>query len=358
LKENLTIGIAGLGLIGGSLAKAFRRIDGIYIVALDNNPDYVKKALSEKVIDEGTSDDYKIFRDSDIVFIATPIFETVKAAIKINQVSGALITDTASTKKKIFEELPEDIRFIGGHPMAGSEKSGYSASSETLYENAVYALCKRDNNEEDLNLIRELVEKIGAIPLILDYKDHDRAVGMISHLPHILAASLVNLTKKEDKKGILGMLAAGGFKDLTRIASSDNNLWEQILISSEDTIIDILDNYIEELRNLENNLIARKSGEIKDYLLSAKIYRNNLSNAKKGLIGRVAELIIDVSDEPGIIGSVATLLGRNNLNIKNLYIENSREFEGGCLRITLENNVDLSRAVKVLTDNGYSARAR
>lgn len=356
----LKIGICGLGLIGGSLAKAFRRKSGItFIYALDSDEGTINKAIKDNIITRGSTIDYNIFDNCDVVFICTPINSVVDNVMKIAKISNCLISDTASIKGNITANIPDNIRFIGGHPMAGSEQSGYMASSETLFENAVYIISKIENTTDaDYQLMTELINSIGAITIDLDAISHDKAVGMISHLPHIVAATLVNSVSDKDKDGLLQRLAAGGFKDITRIASSESKLWEQILSSSGEIIIDILNDYKCSVEDLIDILNKRDSVKLTDYLDRAKNYRDNIISSRKGMLPTVSEIYVEVSDKPGIIGNIATLLGNNSINIKNLYIENNREYEGGSMRITLEKASDSDRAVAILNDNNYISRAR
>lgn len=357
--KDVRIGICGLGLIGGSLAKAFKRKCGINsICALDNDNNAISLAISDEIIECGSNNDYSIFSSCDVVFVCMPINYTAQAVIKISEVSNAIISDAASTKQRIMDSLPNNIRFIGGHPMAGSERSGYAASSESLFENAVYILCVKNNSKQDIELIESLIKAIGAIPLIIPTEEHDIAVGLISHLPHIIASSLVNYVGEKDSDGKLGILAAGGFKDLTRIASSDAKLWEQILLSSGEQIINIVKQYKDGLEEIINILESSKGEELTQYLNRAKKYRDRIGSGRSGLLTSQTELLIEVSDRPGIIGEVTTLLGNNSINIKNLYIENNREYEGGCLRITLEQSSDSAKAINVLKNKGFTARAR
>lgn len=354
--KSIKVGICGLGLIGGSLAKALRRKCGVSsICALDKNNNSLNEAIADKVIDVGSTYNYDVFNDCDIVFICTPIDYIVPVAVEISKVSGAIITDTASTKANIISKIPANIRFVGAHPMAGSHSNGYSASTETLFENAIYVVCSGE--KEDKDLLLDLIKEIGAISMQLEPVEHDRAVGVISHLPHIVAASLVNTTSNSDKEDLLFRLAAGGFKDLTRIASSDAELWEQILLSSGN-IVEILNNYKVNLDRFIDALISKDKASLVRLLESAKAYRERINNNKKGLLPAECELYIEVTDKPGIIGSVATLLGDNNINIKNLYIENNRDYEGGSMRVTLEKSTDCELAVDILNSNGFTCRAR
>ena len=357
--KGVRVGICGLGLIGGSLAKAFHNKCGINsICALDSNKKSIEQAIKDGVISSG-SDNYNIFSDCDIVFICTPIDEVVKCATLISKFSKAIITDTASTKSEILLNIPSDLRFIGGHPMAGAEVSGYNSSNDLLFENAIYVVIKPLNiAENDYNLLLELIKGIGAVPMELQASEHDKAVGMISHLPHIVAATLVNTVRGADNSVILKQLAAGGFKDITRIASSNANLWKQIIMSSDDTIIDILKQYINQIESLIKIIKNKDDETLIEFLSNAKEYRDAIALSKKGLLGSVAELYIEVSDKPGIIGKVTTILGNSGINISNLYIENNREYEGGCLRITLEKAIDSDRAVNILKENNLVCRAK
>lgn len=352
------IGICGLGLIGGSIAKALKiRSSDYYIVALDNNANNLERAYNDGVIDEYTDQDYSIFVDCSIIFICTPIDNVVGDVRKIREKSNAIITDTASTKQKIMSMI-QDNKFIGGHPMAGSEKNGYLASSDILFENAAYALCRNGNiDENDFNLIRNIVNEIGAIPLELSASEHDEAVGIISHLPHLVASSLVNTVADNKNSKLLSQLAAGGFKDITRIASSDESLWKQIIMSSGNYIEKILREYSFKINTLADMIANRDTQSLIKYLSQAKEFRELISDSRKGLLTSQKTLYVEVSDKPGIIGEVATLLGKNGINIKNLYIENNREYEGGSLRITLERTEDSEYASKLLSKNGYNNKA-
>ena len=349
------IGICGLGLIGGSLAKAFRNKCNVKeIAALDQNEKALEKALEENIITKASTHDYKLFKDCDIIFVCTPINAVVGAITEISKVSKGLITDTASTKAQIMEQINESCRFIGGHPMAGSETSGYSGASETLFENAMYILCKaKVTDSEDFEMLKKIIEMIGAIPLELTPQEHDKAAGILSHLPHIAAASLVNIVGEKDQTGKLLKLAAGGFKDITRIASSNADLWQQIILSSGDTITNILEDYIKTLQKFSKALKNKNAEAVNTFFSEAKTYRDHILESSSGLIPSNYQLLIEVSDRPGIIGSVTTILGDNGINIKNLYIQNNREYEGGCLRITIEQASQAQAALEILQNNGF-----
>lgn len=359
--QNKKITIIGLGLIGGSLARIFSERLGISdITAINRSEESIIQAINEGVISRGFCELNEYVYASDIIFICTP----VKRAIEYIKALGGkvkkdcIITDVGSTKGEIVEYINKMIDppcFIGGHPMAGTEKVGYSASFSHLFENAFYILspCK-STGDDALELMVSLVKAIGAIPVVIDAQEHDKATASISHVPHIIASALVNMVAELDSgSGQMQMLAAGGFKDITRIASSSPEMWENIVLSNKFRINEILDCFIKTLENFKLHIDNDNSKDIYNFFEAAKKYRDSLPIGKKGLLNPVSEIIIDIIDEPGKIGEIATLLGKNGVNIKNISVSNSREFEQGCLKITLTDSDSMNLAFDLLLASGY-----
>jgi len=274
--------IIGLGLIGGSLAKAIRKYTDINrITAIDTNEDYIKDALSKGVVSDAyTKLDFKT--DADIIFICTPVGKTIQVIEQILPFvkKKVIITDVGSTKgiimKQIKEIIPENIFFIGGHPMAGNEKSGFSFSSEDLFLNANYLLIPSDNvTESILNvLIDGIVTKIGSVPIIMDYDFHDKVIGLISHLPHIISASITNFVNNECSDAIF--YAAGGFKDTTRISLSQSEIWCDIIFTNKDQIKQLLINYKKFINDFILFLDNDDIDSIQKFFDNAREYRSNI----------------------------------------------------------------------------------
>ena len=365
--QDKKVTIIGLGLIGGSLARALtHRMKFSEIIAINRNSESITQALLDGTISRGFNAINEYIYDSDIIFICTPVKRTeeyIQSLLgKVKQ--ECIITDVGSTKGEIIEyidSLSAPPCFIGGHPMAGTEKTGYVSSFEHLFENAFYVLssCK-STSERALNTMIEIVKGIGGIPILLDAKEHDKITAGISHLPHIIASTLVNMVKSNDTTdGKMQLLAAGGFKDITRIASSSPEMWENIFLSNKLPVSKILDDFIELLSKFKDLIETEDSKAIYNFLQTAKIYRDSFSVVKTGkksvpgLIPSTFELVVDVIDKPGIIGEIASILGNNGVNIKNINVSNSREFEQGCLTISLPDLVSSNIAFELLSNDGY-----
>ncbi|HHU63400.1 MAG TPA: prephenate dehydrogenase [Clostridiales bacterium] len=354
--------IIGLGLIGGSLAKALKYKAGLKnIWAMDVRDEYIKAAYDQGVVNCPTSANKGHINQSDVIIICTPVLKTLDTVKEIlpHVKPGCIITDVGSTKSvlmdKVAKILPPHVCFIGGHPMAGSENSGYHFSSHHIFENAYYILTPGPNHDNaSLDRLRKIIEAIGSIPIIMDAGLHDRVTGLISHLPHILSGGLINLVMATDtQEGHGRKLAAGGFKDITRISSSSPEIWRDICISNKEQLLEIIDLYIKELDTFKTWLKDGQSDKLYRYFDNARRYRNRLASTPTGLIAPYFEIIVDVEDRPGQIGAISTLLGNHGINIKNIGIINSREGEPGCLSISLDSHRQQQKAIQILKANGY-----
>lgn len=359
--NHMSLGFIGLGLIGSSIAKAFRKtFPGCRIIAFNRSEKARLLALKDKVADIATDTVDNTFKECDYIFLCTPVeyneyyLRTLKSIIK----SSCIITDVGSVKtnihKVVIEEGMEE-NFIGGHPMAGSEKTGYENSSATLCENAIYAITPTSmSSPEKVEEYRIMVKSIGAIPMILDYKEHDYSVASISHLPHIIAAQLVNLVRDNDSgRQIMKQMAAGGFKDITRIASSSPEMWEQICMTNNENIAALLDKYITYLQEAKQFLLEKNGSGINEIFKKSRAYRNSFNDSSIGLIQKEYLIYMDIEDETGAISKIASKLADASINIKNIGIVHNREFEGGVLKITFYSEQMYSAAHELLAAEGY-----
>lgn len=360
--NELTIGFIGLGLIGGSVAKALRNaLPDIRIIAYDINAETLTLAKEEGVADITTNVIGADFSDCDYIFLCAPVSGNDNNLLTLKQYlsPSCILTDVGSVKggiHKHIDALGLSAQFIGGHPMAGSERFGYSNSKARLLENAYYILTPtKEVSMDKLQTYKEMVHAMGAIPLVLESGQHDYVTAAVSHLPHIIAAALVHLVKDSDSEdGIMKMIAAGGFKDITRIASSSPDMWQQICLTNTDNILCLLDDYINALNSIRKKLDCKSADSLYNFFNDARIYRDSFIEASSGPIKKSYSITIDIADRTGALASVATMLAANNISIKNIGIVHNREREEGALRIEFYAEKDIDIAGDILKKQGYT----
>ena len=355
------IGFVGLGLIGGSIAKAIRQYYPEYeIVAFDKNKETLALATQESIIDVAATTIDDNFNHCDYIFLCTPVsFNTAYLKQLTNYLhEDCILTDVGSVKSSIHKEVEAlgiEEYFIGGHPMAGSEKSGFINSKAMLIENAYYVLTPtRKVSQEKIDAYVKFVESLRSIPIILDYQEHDYATGTISHLPHIIASTLVNFVRDTDTENeLMKNIAAGGFKDITRIASSSPTMWQHICLKNKENISHILGEYIHSLEKAKMLIYQEDEHALYNMFDSSRNYRNSIPDMSAGPIKKTFAVYCDIIDEAGGIAAIATILASNNLNIKNIGIVNNREFEEGVLRIEFYDEGSSKKAAELLQKFRY-----
>ena len=261
------------------------------ILAFDKSRETLALAMQDGTIDISCTAIDEQFSHCSYLFLCAPISYNNAYLSQLKDLihPDCILTDVGSVKTAIHEEITRlglDANFIGGHPMAGSEKSGFANSKAHLIENAYYILTPSDKvSSEKLEDYRCFVQSLKALPIVLDYRLHDTVTGTISHLPHIIASCLVNFVKSTDtKEELMKLLAAGGFKDITRIASSSPIMWQQICLKNKDNISRILGAYIEELNRAKISIDAGNERELFSFFESSRDYRNSMPDHSAGPI--------------------------------------------------------------------------
>jgi len=344
------IGIIGLGLMGGSLAKAFSNLDEVKkIIGFDTNLQFMKDAKADGYITDFSNDIDGKFSDLNFVFICTPVNTIYEYATKLKDVvsSNCIITDIGSTKKEIVNKIDElGLNFVGGHPMIGSEKFGYNFSSDSLYKNAFYLLTKTDKTKkENIDNLKELLLKLEVKPLEIDLDKHDFSVGSVSHVPHIIASGLVNLVEDlDDNNQNMKKIAAGGFKDITRIASANPYMWQNICSQNKDEIIKILDKFELMIKDFKKNINNEQF--IFDYFDKAKIYRDSFF---------VKEIFvkIEAKNEVGFLSNITSICSDNHINIKNIKLLRPEDDGEDVLYLFFDNEEEYRKCVKLFRDSEY-----
>lgn len=362
MKNDFTCGFIGLGLIGGSIAKAIRlHYPKSRLMAYDLNQEALQQATDDGIINTPLSSIDSSICKCTYLFLCAPVSENGNSLWEIKKYisPNTLLTDVGSVKTDIHRHIEKtglSGQFIGGHPMAGSERCGYINSKALLLENAYYILtpCK-EVPAETVREFRELIASLGALPLVLSCNQHDYVTAAISHLPHIVASSLVNLIKDSDsEEGIMKMIAAGGFKDITRIASSSPFMWQQICLTNRENISTLLSSYINSLIQIKSQIDLAGSDALYQFFDGARNYRDSFIDASSGPIKKSFSLSIDIADEPGALAAIATILALHQINIKNIGIVHNREQEGGVLKVEFYQEKSIEEAASILRSKGYS----
>ncbi|ULT55474.1 prephenate dehydrogenase [Neobacillus drentensis] len=350
--------VIGLGLIGGSLALCIKKehFDS-KIVGFDINNEQARLASMLGVIDEIAHSIQDGAIGADLIIIAAPVNETKEIIHLLSELPlnpEVIVTDTGSTKGKIVESslclTKRGFTFIGGHPMAGSHKSGVSAAKEILFENAFYLLTPEDHIENSkVDILKEWLTGTHAKFLTITPETHDYLTGIVSHFPHIIAASIVRQTERlSESEGLIPRLAAGGFRDITRIASSSPKMWKDILLHNREILIELLNQWLSEMNEVKTLLEQEDSTAIYNYFNQAKQFRDGLPQKEKGAIPSFYDLFVDIPDYPGVISEITGYLAKEHISITNIRILETREDINGVLVISFQTEEDRQRAERCI----------
>lgn len=359
------IAVVGVGLIGGSLGLACKRVKACREVVGVSRPQTVEEALRVGAVDRGV--DYADLADgiagADAVFLCTPISRILSLIEEVmpRAGAGAVVSDVGSTKAEVVAKARAlgraGVHFIGGHPMAGSEKSGVTAADPFLFQNAIYVLTPAPGVPDAVQeRFVALVRRIGAQPVVMPPEVHDRAAAAVSHLPQMIATALVGMVGQMDEgDGRFLRLAAGGFRDLTRIASSPYEMWRDICATNGPVIREMINRYVQRLIDLRDRVGDDALGEDFGY---ANRVRGGIPKDSKGFLHVLHEILVVAEDRPGVIADIAGALAGEGININDIEVLKVREGEGGTLRLGFDTRRAAERAVEILSRKGYSVRLR
>ncbi|WJE14088.1 prephenate dehydrogenase [Halobacillus sp. ACCC02827] len=349
--------IVGLGLIGGSLAMNISKKEDVFLIGVDGDEATLNMALKQGVIHQASSDFKKAAIEADVCVLATPISVTINYLQQLNDIQlkkRLLVTDVSSVKNQVLAAANELnhplLSFVGGHPMAGSHKQGYTAAKPHLFENAIYVLTPSVHaTKEEAERLIDLFSETQARFLTFSTEEHDEMTAVISHFPHLIASSLVHQARNwQEKHPFLEQLAAGGFKDITRIASSNPKLWQDIFFQNRTLLLAMLDDWIQEMKKVRNYLADEEKEETYRYLFDAKQFRDGLPVREKGAIPSFYDIYVDIHDRPGAIYHVIGLLAQHAISIKNIQILEIREGITGVLRISFATSREQLESKEIL----------
>ncbi len=350
--------LAGVGLIGGSIGLGLhQRFLARRVIGLDPDPTALDAARGMGVIDEAKLESGPWLAEADLVVLATPVRTLERLARELAPFlrPDAVVTDVGSVKAPLVAALT-DLRFVGGHPMAGSERDGVLNADAALLENAVWVLTPgAATDPAALRTVSALVTGLGARPIEVDPHLHDRLVATVSHLPYLAAVALTKAVGEADERDLLALLAAGGFRDLTRVASGSPRMSRDMVVANREAVRDALVAFARQL----DAVVALLDDP--DALLSvaeaAKRQRDALPIVRRSLLPARYEVVIAVPDRPGELMRITSALGAADVNIKDIEVLGVRE-SGGAMRLAFADDDALTRGTEALRAAGYEARGR
>jgi len=274
---------------------------------------------------------------------------------------GCVVSDVGSTKSEIVKlaasNYREGVHYVGGHPMAGSEWSGVEAADPFLFQNAIYVMTPAPGVPESIcDDFARLTEALGARSMRMGPGEHDRVAAAVSHLPQMMATALVGMVGElSESEGMPLQMAAGGFRDMTRIASSQYEMWKDICRTNVGPIQEMIDRYEAALRAIRQEVAGEGLSREFEY---ANRVRAEIPKDSKGFLNPLHEILVVVEDRPGVIARVASTLADGDINIKDIEVLKVREGEGGTIRLGFGDSESARGAEELLTDVGFKVRSR
>ena len=342
--------VVGTGLIGGSIGMGLRAL-GWHVTGCDADPD-----RSARAVDLGALDAVGTDPEAEVTFVATPVSAVAEEA-GAALAHGGLVTDVGSVKAPIVSAVGHP-RFVGGHPMAGSEQEGVDGAEPTLFQGATWVLTPTaDTDPSAYARVRTVVSSLGADVVAVAPDRHDALVAVVSHVPHLTAATLMCLAAEgAEEHAALLRLAAGGFRDMTRVAAGHPGIWPDICAENRDAIVAALDRLMDSLGDVRQAVASADRARLLRSLEAARAARTNLP----GRLARPEELVevrVPVPDRPGVLSEVTTLAGELAVNIEDLEIAHSPEGDRGVLVLVVDARAsELLRGA--LVTRGFHASAQ
>ena len=328
-----TAGVIGLGLIGGSVALALRDL-GYVVGGIDHDEAAVQRAVDDQIIaHEGLP------ADATLTVVATPVDHIPDGVKQALSETAGWVTDTGSVKGEIAQAVSHE-RFVPSHPMAGSEQSGLAGARPDIFRGAAWVITPTiETSDQAFAAMHELVVALGADPLTLEPAAHDRMVATISHVPHLTAATLMNLaSRRSDEHLAMLRLAAGGFRDMTRIASGSPEIWPPICLQNSAAITEALDEVIAGLTDMRDAVAGENAEAIRTALSDARAARVNLPTATP-LPPGLSEVRVRIKDQRGELAAITGLAARLDVNIFDLEIAHSAEGPTGVIVLLVDTEV-------------------
>lgn len=364
-----TVAVVGVGLIGGSIGLGLRRLKSAKsILGIGRNPARLRLAEKMGAVDRWSTDPAAA-SFADIVILCTPVKRIPQDLNKIltHARRPILFTDVGSTKSFLSREIESRLRgtphaYVGAHPMAGSEKTGVENADERLFENAAVILTPTPKTPEgSVRTVAKLWRSLGGTVILLPPGDHDRACALVSHLPHLAAYSLLHALKSVREKSLFKLLlrmCAGSFRDTTRIANSDPQIWSEIFETNTAEVGRSSRAFLGAMNRLLKDIRSGNGAAVRSAIRQSAELRNQIQNIRRGLADAHYEMVVNVPDKPGQIARLAAPLARRRINIADIEVLHVREGEEGNIRLAFRSQAERRAAAGYLRKSGFTVVLR
>jgi prephenate dehydrogenase len=352
----MRIAVLGVGLIGGSIGLAAKDRADAEVIGWGPRPETLQKALDKGAIDRIAGSVEEAVTDAQAVFACAPV-ELLPSLIEQALAAAGpdtVITDAGSTKRALVEAIADE-RFVGGHPVAGAETAGVDNARADLFDGAAWYLTPRADTSGILfERLHRLIVAFGARPTAIDAQTHDRMLAAVSHLPHVLANVLANQAAAEVAEGEPLPRSGPSFRDMTRVAGANSDIWTGIYMTNREAIADEIKGVIDRLQAIVESFKKGDAAAIRAWNDTARDDRRRLLEA--GLdTARVIELRLSVPNRPGIVAQVALALGRAGVNIADLALAPAPDMRSGSMTLWVAGEDDAVRAKHLIEDLGFPA---
>ena len=353
----MRLAIIGTGLIGASVALAAKRAGDAAVAAFDPDPRAVDEAAARGAVDDPRSSIGEAVDGADLAVVAAPVTQLAATLKEVLHESGegCTVTDVGSTKGRACAAAGMSPRFVGGHPVCGSEAHGPQNARADLFEGATWFLTPLSQTDPArYRLVHGFVSSLGAIPVAVDPLVHDRLVALTSHLPHALANLLVNQVGSARIEGHEGLDAAGGsLRDMTRVAGANPRIWVDIFLENAAAVREALREHRDRIDRLEEALESGDGGFLARWIGEAAGNRRRMLEQAYPDPGALQQLRVHVPDRPGVLAGITQALGAERINIEDFELQHVSPERGGTLRLLLGSESDAERAARLLEEQGY-----
>jgi prephenate dehydrogenase len=351
------LAVVGTGLIGASVGLAAKRAGVERVTGWDPDAESLALAAERGAVDSAASSLADAVGDAELAVVATPVAslkDEVAAALEAG--SAATVTDVGSTKSGLCESVPDRRRFIGGHPVCGSEARGPGHASADLFESATWFLTPVAETEpERYKILHGFVASLGAVPVAIDPGAHDRLMAVTSHLPHALANLILNHAGSVRVNGHEPLASAGGsLRDMTRVAGANPRIWVDIFLDNAEELRASLAEHRRRVEDLERALGAGDAGWLARWIGEAAVNRRTLLDEAYRDVGTLQRVRVHVPDRPGVLSGITQALGAEQINIEDFELQHMSPDRGGTLSVLVSGEEEAHRAAALLEAQGYS----